>query len=128
MNGALPWWAELAVSVLLVVAGLFSLTGSIGILRMRNFFQRMHPPTLAYTLGSWCVTLASIIFFTAQAGTLDLHSWVIIIFLSITVPVTTLLLARAALFRVRQAGSTEVPPAFYSADRARQEQAGEPRT
>lgn len=110
---ALPLWAEAAISVLLLVAGLFSLIGAIGLLRLRSFFQRMHPPTLAYTLGSWCVTLASIIYFTLLEGELDLHTWVIIIFLSITVPVTTLLLARAALFRKRQAGSPEVPPAFY---------------
>lgn len=37
-----------------------------------------------------------------------LHAWLIPILLSITVPVTTLLLARAALFRKRTSGE-EVP-------------------
>jgi multicomponent K+:H+ antiporter subunit G len=33
-----------------------------------------------------------------------LHAWLIPVLMSITVPVTTLLLARAALFRKRMAG------------------------
>jgi multicomponent K+:H+ antiporter subunit G len=37
-----------------------------------------------------------------------LHAWLIPVLLSITVPVTTLLLARAALFRKRMSGE-DVP-------------------
>lgn len=36
--------------------------------------------------------------------------WLIVIVLAITVPVTTLLLARAALFRRRAAGAPNTPP------------------
>jgi multicomponent K+:H+ antiporter subunit G len=41
-----------------------------------------------------------------------LHAWLIIIFLSLTVPVTTILLARTELFRRRTHGasSAEIPP------------------
>jgi len=39
-----------------------------------------------------------------------LHAWVIPILMAITVPVTTALLARAALFRKRQAGMDVPPP------------------
>jgi multicomponent K+:H+ antiporter subunit G len=41
-----------------------------------------------------------------------LHPWLIAIVLSITVPVTTMLLARVALFRRRAAGTAETPPAL----------------
>ena len=41
---------------------------------------------------------------------LSLHVWLIIIVLSITTPVTTLMLARAALFRRRLAGDALPPP------------------
>jgi len=72
----------------------------------------MHPPALAYTFGSWCVTLAAILYFSTIEARAVLHPWLIIIMLSVTVPVTTLLLARVALFRRRAAGTAETPPAL----------------
>ena len=70
----------------------------------------MHAPALASTLAAWIVTLASIIHFSTRAGELLLHVWLIIIVLSITAPVTTIVLARAALFRRRRAGDDLPPP------------------
>ena len=72
----------------------------------------MHPPALVYVGSSWCVTLASILFFSGQQQGPQLHVWIIIILLSITVPITTVLLSRAALFRHRVAGRTDVPEAL----------------
>lgn len=100
---------DIVVSVLLLVSGIAALTGALGLLRLPDFFLRMHAPGLAYSLGSWSVTLASILHFTNGATELSLHVWLIIILLSISTPVTTVLLARAALFRGRQAGD-ELPP------------------
>lgn len=110
MTDPLPLWVEVLVATLLVLSGLFVVIAAAGFLWLRDFFQRMHPPALAYTFGSWCVTLASILYFSVQDGRLQLHPWLIIILLSITVPVTTLLLARVALFRRRQDGDQTTPP------------------
>ncbi|AZC24295.1 MULTISPECIES: Na+/H+ antiporter subunit G [Pseudomonas] len=104
----LPLWVEILVALLLLLSSLFALIGAVGILRMKSYFQRMHPPALASTLGSWSVALASILYFSALKSGPVLHAWLIPILLSITVPVTTLLLARAALFRKRMAGD-DVP-------------------
>lgn len=104
----MPLWVEMIVAVLLVLSSLFALIGAIGLLRMKDFFQRMHPPALASTLGAWCVALASIIYFSVLKSAPVLHGWLIPILLAITVPVTTLLLARTALFRKRMAGN-DVP-------------------
>jgi multicomponent K+:H+ antiporter subunit G len=109
MNTVLPVYAEIAVAALLLASGGLVLTAALGLWRMPGFFQRMHAPALAYTLASWSVTLASIVYFSMREDRLSLHLWVIPILLSITAPVTTLLLARAALFRLRQAGEA-VPP------------------
>ena len=110
MNGLveLSPWVEIPVAILLVLSSLFALIGAVGMLRMKDYFQRMHPPALATTLGSWAVALASIIYFSALKSGPVLHAWLIPILLSITVPVTTLLLARAGLFRKRMAGD-DVP-------------------
>jgi len=61
--------------------------------------------SLPYSCGSWCVALAAMLYFSALDSRLALHPWLILILLSMTVPVTTLLLARVALFRWRAAGS-----------------------
>jgi multicomponent K+:H+ antiporter subunit G len=107
--GQLPIWVEVITALLLVISSLFALTGAVGLLRMKDFFQRMHPPALASTIGAWCVALASIIYFSALKQSPVMHAWLIPILLSITVPVTTLLLARTSLFRKRMAGE-DVPP------------------
>jgi multicomponent K+:H+ antiporter subunit G len=98
-----PLWAEIITAALLVSSGLFALTGALGMLRLKDFFQRMHPPALASTLGAWCVALATVLYFTCLKHSLALHAVLIPILLAITMPVTTLLLARAALFRKRMA-------------------------
>lgn len=105
-----PFGVEVFVSVLLVLSGVFVVISALGFLRLPDFFLRMHPPALAYTFGSWCVTLAGIVYFSMAEGRLVLHPWIIIIMLSITVPVTTLLLARVALFRRRTSQGGETPP------------------
>ena len=97
----LPLWLELVTAALLLTSSLFALVGALGLLRLKDYFQRMHPPALASTIGAWCVSLASILYFSWLKEGPVLHAWLIPILLSITVPVTTLLLARAALFRKR---------------------------
>ena len=115
----LPFWLELLTAALILASSLFALTGALGLLRLKDFFQRMHPPALASTFGAWCVSLASIVYFSGLKETPVLHAWLIPILLSITVPVTTLLLARTALFRKRMAGE-DVPEEVSSGpDQAR---------
>lgn len=103
-------WPEVVVAVLLVASGGVVLLAALGLLRLPDFFSRMHAPALASTLAAWIVTFASIIHFSTRGGGLALHTWLIIIVLSITAPVTTIVLARAALFRRRQAGDPLPPP------------------
>jgi multicomponent K+:H+ antiporter subunit G len=103
-------WIEAVVALLLVASGLLAVTGALGLLRLRDFFQRMHPPALANTLAAWCAALASVGYFSALASGLVLYPLVINVLLAITAPVTTVLLARAALLRKRAAGAAVPPP------------------
>jgi multicomponent K+:H+ antiporter subunit G len=102
--------AEIVVAVLLLSSGVVVLVAALGLWRLQDFFLRMHAPALASTLGAWIVTFASVIHFSAREAGLALHVWLIIIVLSITAPVTTIVLTRAALFRRRQAGDDLPPP------------------
>lgn len=100
----MPPLSELFVSVLLLCAGALVLAAAVGLHRLPDFFARMHAPALASTLGVWIVAAASIVHFSTRAGELRLHVWLIAIVLSISAPITTVVLARAALFRRRRAG------------------------
>lgn len=102
--------AELVVALLLLGSGLVVLVAALGLWRLPDYFLRMHAPALASTLAAWIVSFASILHFSTRGAGLALHVWLIIIVLSITAPVTTIVLARAALFRRRQAGDALPPP------------------
>lgn len=104
MTPVIPPWNEVLVALLLLVSGGVVLVAALGLWRLPDFFLRMHAPALASTLAAWIVSLASIVHFSARDASLALHVWLIIIVLSITAPITTIVLARAALFRRRQAG------------------------
>jgi multicomponent K+:H+ antiporter subunit G len=103
--------ADAVVALLLLASGVVVLVAALGLWRLADFFTRMHAPALASTLAAWLVALASVVFFSSRGSGLSLHVWLIIIVLSITAPVTTIVLARAALFRRRQAGDP-LPPAL----------------
>ena len=101
---------EAVVAFLLVASGIVVLVSAIGLLRMPDFSLRMHPPALAYTMGNWCVALAGSAYLSALESRLVLHPLLIPVVLTITVPVTTVLLARVSLFRRRQRQDADVPP------------------
>lgn len=103
-------WTEWIVAGLLLSSGGTVLVAALGLVRLADFFTRMHAPALASTLAAWIVALASIIHFTGSEGSLALHAWLVVIVLSITAPVTTVVLARAALFRQRRAGESVPRP------------------
>jgi multicomponent K+:H+ antiporter subunit G len=106
----MPALAEIVVALLLLGSGLVVLVAALGLWRLPDFFLRIHAPALASTLAAWIVTFASIVHFSTRGDGLTLHVWLVIIVLSITAPVTTIVLARAALFRRRQAGDRLPPP------------------
>ena len=105
----IPLWAALPVSLLVLLGAGLGLTGSIGLLRLRSFYDRVHAPTLATTLGTGFILLASMLFFSVAQSRAVLHEVLITVFMVITTPVTLMLLARAALHRDRAEGNPEVP-------------------
>ena len=85
----LPLWAAIMVAILLLFGAFLTLVGSIGLLRLRDFYARVHAPTLATTLGIGCVLLASMLFFTVLQTRPVLHEVLITAFMVLTTPVTT---------------------------------------
>jgi len=95
----LPAWAAVPAAILLVVGSLLAVIGAFGLLRLPDFFMRMHPPAMGSTLGAGCVLLASILVSSAVEARPVLHALLITLFVVITAPVTAMLLARAAVHR-----------------------------
>ena len=106
----LPAWAALPTALLLLLGAGLALTGSLGLLRLGSFYDRIHAPTLGTTMGISCVLLASMLFFSVLQTRLVLHELLIAVLMVVTTPVTLMLLARAALYRDRSEGCDEVPP------------------
>jgi multicomponent K+:H+ antiporter subunit G len=103
-------WVDVLTATLVVTGAITALIGSFGLLRMKTFFQRVHPPSLVATVGTWGVTLATVVQSSFVTSRPYLHAVLIPIFIALTAPVTTTLLTRAALFRARQRGASNIPP------------------
>jgi multicomponent K+:H+ antiporter subunit G len=101
VNGAaaIPAWAEIVTAMLLVVGASITLIGALGLVRLKSFYARVHPPTLGTTLGTGCIALASMVYFSASQTRPILHEILLVLFILVTTPVTLTLLVRAALFR-----------------------------
>ncbi len=97
----LPIWAAIPVAMLLLLGSALALVGSIGLVRLKSFYERIHAPTLGTSWGVAGIVLASIIVFSLAEGRSVLHEVLIGFFVSVTTPVTLMLLGRAALYRDR---------------------------
>lgn len=105
----LPLWAMLIVGAMLLAGSAITLVGTLGLLRLRNFYDRVHAPTLGTTLGAVLILLASCLTFSVLQSRPVVHEVLIIVFVTLTTPVTLMLLARAALYRDRIEGTANVP-------------------
>jgi multicomponent K+:H+ antiporter subunit G len=102
-------WA-LIIAVLLVAGALFAVAGAVGLLRFQTFYQRVHAPTLGSSMGMLLILASSILYFSVSRGQLVFHEILIAVFLTLTTPISLMLVVRAALARDRMAGSQDVPP------------------
>ncbi|TWG98301.1 multicomponent K+:H+ antiporter subunit G [Mesorhizobium sp. J18] len=106
----LPIWAALLISVFLLLGAGLTLVGTLGLVRLQTFYDRIHAPTLGSSWGTGGIVMASMIFFTMLQSRPVIHEILIGIFVTVTTPVTLMLLARAALHRDRLEGR-DVPMA-----------------
>ncbi|MFM9859120.1 monovalent cation/H(+) antiporter subunit G [Pseudoxanthobacter sp. M-2] len=97
----LPAWAAVAVGILVLLGTAITALGSVGLLRFATFYERVHAPTLGTTAGTGLVLAASMVFFTALGARPVIHEILIAAFITVTTPVTLILLVRATLFRDR---------------------------
>lgn len=108
---SLPPWVALLVAFFVLLGATITLIGSLGLLRLSVFYDRVHAPTLGTTLGMGFILIASIICFSVLQTRFVLHEILIAVFVMMTTPVTLILLVRAALYRDHRAdGWAEAKP------------------
>jgi multicomponent K+:H+ antiporter subunit G len=93
----MPAWLEYIISFFLLIGAAFALIGSIGLMRLPDFYLRLHGPAKATTLGVAGIIIGSVIFFSSQGDGISLHELLIALFLFITAPVSAHIVAKAAL-------------------------------
>jgi multicomponent K+:H+ antiporter subunit G len=93
-----------AAGILIVLGALLALSGSLGLLRLKSFYERVHPPTMGTTLGTGLILVGSMLHFSVLEGRPVLHEILIGALMTVTTPVTYMLLMRAALHRDRAEG------------------------
>src|SRR5690606_30230042 len=90
------FWLELIASVLLLVGGVFIVIGALGMVKVPDFYTRLHAPTKATTLGIGCILVASMGLHALRGDGVSIQELVISVFLFITAPVSANMIAKAA--------------------------------
>jgi multicomponent Na+:H+ antiporter subunit G len=88
-------WTDGVVAALLVIGGLFTLAGAIGIIRFPDVFNRMHASGVSSTMGLTAIVLAGTVYFSVQHG-LSIKLLFFLPFLLWTGAAGTFMLGRAA--------------------------------
>ncbi|MFC6840875.1 Na+/H+ antiporter subunit G [Xanthomonas theicola] len=88
---------QVALSLLLIIGCCFILVGALGLVKLSDFFKRLHAPTKAGTLGVGCVLLASVGYHLFLGQDPQPRELLITAFLFITAPISAHMMAKAAL-------------------------------
>ena len=111
-------WLAIPVALLLICGSIITLVGTLGLLRLPHFYQRIHGPAISITFGAGSFLLASMLYFTVLQQRLVIHELLISAFIMLTAPVTAMLLMRTAVYRDlrngRQRPDTKPEPAAAS--------------
>ena len=108
---------KLLLSGLLLFGTFFIVIGAFGLVKLQDFFRRLHAPTKASTLGVGCILAVSVGYHLVLGEDPQPRELLITVFLFITAPVSAHMMAKAALSLMMES-RPEVP----GDDSARREQ------
>lgn len=95
----LPAWAAWLTAFFLLTGAGLTMLGSLGLLWLKNFYQRVHAPTLGTSMGAGGILIGSMIYFSALGTRPVLHEILIAVFITVTTPITLILLVSGARHR-----------------------------
>jgi multicomponent K+:H+ antiporter subunit G len=88
---------EWIIALLVITGALFVLVGSVALVKLPDFYTRLHGPTKATTLGLGSLVFSSMLFFNGVQQQLSLQQLLIALFLFISAPVTAYMLIKVGL-------------------------------
>lgn len=88
---------EYLLGILLIIGTFFILVGAFGLVKLSDFFKRLHAPTKASTLGVGCVLLGSVGYHLFLGEDPQPRELLITAFLFITAPISAYMMARVGL-------------------------------
>ena len=82
-------WLAIPMALLLILGGIITFTGALGLLRLPNFYQRIHGPAVFITVGTGCFLIASMLYFSGTMERPVVHELLITVFVLMTAPVVS---------------------------------------
>ncbi|MBV0890939.1 monovalent cation/H(+) antiporter subunit G [Paracoccus sp. Z118] len=118
----LPPAVAILIAALVTLGTVLVLLGTVGLVRLGSFYERLHAPTLGTSWGAAGILLGSIVMYSTVGDRLIIHELFIALMVTVTTPVTLMVLGRAALHRDRAEGrpppNTSPPDAVSPEDQA----------
>lgn len=99
------------IALLLVIAGVFGLIGSYGLIRLKDGMQRLHAPTKASTVGLGAALLASMLHGLLIGTGFSVQELLVMVFVFITAPITANYLSKLHLHSRRYRDAIPAPDA-----------------
>ena len=95
MNGALV--AEVLSWLFIIAGSVFVLIGGVGLIRLPDFYTRIHAAGITDTMGAWLILIG--LMFSAGWSLITLKLFMLLFFLAATSPLASHALAKAAFLR-----------------------------
>jgi multicomponent Na+:H+ antiporter subunit G len=95
LNGALI--AEVLSWAFIVTGSIFVLIGGIGLIRLPDFYTRIHAAGITDTMGAWLILIG--LMFSAGWTLITAKLMMLLFFLAVTSPLASHALAKAAFLR-----------------------------
>ncbi|WP_332059993.1 monovalent cation/H(+) antiporter subunit G [Bartonella sp. CB74] len=104
--------AAIIVTVFLILGSGLTLIGTIGLVRLSNFYERLHMPSVSTSWGTGSILIASFLYSMFVDQRFVFHEILLMIFLFVTAPVASMLLSQAAAYRHHTEEHSEKPLAL----------------
>ena len=101
---------DIVLLTLLAVGVSFTFLGAFALIKLPTFFQRIHGPTKASTLGVGCLLACSVLYHWQYGSGFHPRELLITVFLFLTAPVAAHMMSKAALALMEQSGDAPPPP------------------
>lgn len=105
-------FVAIIIAIFLVLGSGLTLIGTIGLIRFSSFYERLHMPSLGSNWGVGSILIASFFHSMFVEHRVTFYEVLLMIFLIMTVPVTSMLLSQAAAYRDHSENKLEKPLTF----------------